>query len=230
MKSQQRRGPDGDRDFQYALRRHERRAQAQQETVQGAQLRCLLSRSIQDQQLMLHKKRFGDDCTGTARSHGPDRRDDQMSDQDEPIPHTANADRPWPELQGYETSRQLRQTFNSPWSRSRAPRSRTPRVIPPMRSWLSSQSPPSARCHAPLPGCLLAYIGEYRHFASGAGSRGGNYLIPCFGTTRNHGVTADLDSVTPHLRPWCGAPRDVNPEHSDANPRKWWRRVASSYR
>lgn len=39
-----------------------------------------------------------------------------MSDQDEPIPHTANADRAWRELQGDETSRQLRQTFNSPWS------------------------------------------------------------------------------------------------------------------
>ncbi len=42
MKSQQRRGPDGDRDFQYALRRHEHSAQAQQDTVQGAQLRCRL--------------------------------------------------------------------------------------------------------------------------------------------------------------------------------------------
>ena len=72
MKSQQRRGPDGDGDFQYALRRHEHCAQAQQDTVQGAQLRCLLSRSIQDQQLMLQKKRFGNDRAGTAGSHGSD--------------------------------------------------------------------------------------------------------------------------------------------------------------
>src|SRR5579862_5632340 len=51
--------------------------------------RCLLSSSVQDQQLMLQKKRFGDDCAGTPRSHSPDRRDDEMSDQDEPIPHAA---------------------------------------------------------------------------------------------------------------------------------------------
>lgn len=102
MKSQQRRGPDGDREFQYALRRHEHCAQAQQDTVQGAQSRCLLSRSIQDQQLMLQKKRFGNDCAGTAGSRGSDRRDDQMSHQDEPIPHTANDDRAGRKLQDYE--------------------------------------------------------------------------------------------------------------------------------
>jgi hypothetical protein len=33
---------------------------------------------------MLQKKRFGDDRTGPARSYGPDRRDDQMSDQYQP--------------------------------------------------------------------------------------------------------------------------------------------------
>jgi len=102
MKSQQRRGPDGDGEFQYALRRHEHCAQAQQDTVQGAQLRCLLSRSIQDQQLMLQKKRFGNDCAGTAGSHGSDRRDHQMSHQNEPIPHTANDDRAGRKLQDYE--------------------------------------------------------------------------------------------------------------------------------
>jgi hypothetical protein len=51
---------------------------------------------------MLQKKRLGDDCAGTAGSHGPDRRDDQMSHQDEPIPHTANDDRAWRKLQDYE--------------------------------------------------------------------------------------------------------------------------------
>jgi hypothetical protein len=51
---------------------------------------------------MLQKKRFGDDCAGTAGSHGPDRRDDQMSYQDEPIPHPANDDRAGRTLQGYE--------------------------------------------------------------------------------------------------------------------------------
>jgi hypothetical protein len=51
---------------------------------------------------MLQKKRFGDDCAGTAGSHGPDRRDDQMNYQDEPIPHTANDDRAGRTLQGYE--------------------------------------------------------------------------------------------------------------------------------
>ena len=45
---------------------------------------------------------------------------------------------------------------------------------------------------------LLAYIGDYRHFVLGGGRRGGNYVIPCFGTTRNHGLAAELDSVTPH--------------------------------
>jgi len=42
---------------------------------------------------MLQKKRFGNDCAGTARSDGPDRCYDQMSYQDEPIPHAANHDR-----------------------------------------------------------------------------------------------------------------------------------------
>ena len=40
MKSQQRRGPDGNRDFQYALRRHEYRTQTQQDTVEGVERRC----------------------------------------------------------------------------------------------------------------------------------------------------------------------------------------------
>ena len=102
MKSQQRRGPDGDGEFEYALRRHEHCAQAQQDSVQCAEPRRLLSRSIQDQQLMLQKKRLGDDCAGTAGSHGSDRRDDQMSHQDEPIPHTANNDRAGRKLQDYE--------------------------------------------------------------------------------------------------------------------------------
>ncbi len=51
---------------------------------------------------MLQKKRYGDDCAGTAGSHGPDRRGDQISHQDEPIPHTANDDRAWQKLQDYE--------------------------------------------------------------------------------------------------------------------------------
>jgi hypothetical protein len=42
---------------------------------------------------MLQKKRFGNDCAGTARSHGPENRDDQVSHQDEPIPHAGNDDR-----------------------------------------------------------------------------------------------------------------------------------------
>jgi hypothetical protein len=52
---------------------------------------------------MLQKKRFGSDCGGTAGSHGSDRRDDQMSHQDEPIPHAANNDRAGGKLQDYET-------------------------------------------------------------------------------------------------------------------------------
>jgi hypothetical protein len=51
---------------------------------------------------MLQKKRFGNDCAGTAGSHGSDRRDDQVSHQDEPIPHTANDDRAGRKLQDYE--------------------------------------------------------------------------------------------------------------------------------
>jgi hypothetical protein len=39
---------------------------------------------------MLQKKRFGDDCAGTSRSHDLDDRDDQVSHQDEPIAHAAN--------------------------------------------------------------------------------------------------------------------------------------------
>jgi hypothetical protein len=65
----------------------------EQDAVEGAELRRLLSRSIQDQQLLLQEKRFGDDGAGTARTHDPDRRDDQVSHQNEPIAHTANDDR-----------------------------------------------------------------------------------------------------------------------------------------
>ena len=39
---------------------------------------------------MLQKKRFGDDYAGTARSHDPDDRDDQVSHHDDPIAHAAN--------------------------------------------------------------------------------------------------------------------------------------------
>jgi len=39
---------------------------------------------------MLQEKRFGNDCASTARSDGPNSSYDQMSYQDEPIPHTAN--------------------------------------------------------------------------------------------------------------------------------------------
>lgn len=92
MKAQQRRGPDGDRDFQHALRRNEHRAQAQQDSDQCAERRRLHSRSVQNQQLMLQKARFGDDCAGTGRGHGPDRRDNEMSHQGEPIPQAANND------------------------------------------------------------------------------------------------------------------------------------------
>ena len=51
---------------------------------------------------MLQKKRFGNDRAGTAGGHGSDRRDDQMSHQDEPIPHAANDDGAWRKLQGYQ--------------------------------------------------------------------------------------------------------------------------------
>lgn len=50
VESQQRRGPDRDRDFQDALRCHEYRTQTKQGSVQGTQPRRLLSRAIQDQQ------------------------------------------------------------------------------------------------------------------------------------------------------------------------------------
>jgi len=42
---------------------------------------------------VLQKKGFGDDRAGAARSHGSDRRDDQMSHQDDPFPHAVNDDR-----------------------------------------------------------------------------------------------------------------------------------------
>jgi hypothetical protein len=93
VESQQRRGPDCDRDFQDALRGYEYRTRTQQDSVQGAQPRGLLSRTVQDQQLMLQEKRFGNDGAGTAWGDGPDRCYDQMSYEDEPIPHTANDDR-----------------------------------------------------------------------------------------------------------------------------------------
>jgi hypothetical protein len=59
--------------------RQEYRTQTQQDAVQGTERRGSLTRSIQDQQLMLQKERFGDDRAGTSRSHGPNSRDDQVS-------------------------------------------------------------------------------------------------------------------------------------------------------
>jgi hypothetical protein len=57
--------------------------QTKQEAVQGPQRRGLLSRTVQNQKLMRQKKRFGNDCAGTAGSDGPDRCYDQMSYQEE---------------------------------------------------------------------------------------------------------------------------------------------------
>jgi hypothetical protein len=37
------------------------------------------------------------------------------------------------------------------------------------------------------------------NFATAGGNRGGEYSIPCFGTTANHYDRSDLDSVTPHI-------------------------------
>ena len=62
-------------------------------TRSKAQPRGLLSRTVQDQHLMLQQKRFGNDGAGTAWGEGPDRCYAQMSYEDEPIPHTANDDR-----------------------------------------------------------------------------------------------------------------------------------------
>jgi hypothetical protein len=41
---------------------------------------------------MLQKKRFGDDRAGTPRDNDPDDRDDQVSQQDEPIAQALNDD------------------------------------------------------------------------------------------------------------------------------------------
>ena len=57
----------------------------------------------------------------------------------------------------------------------------------------------SIRFQVPHRKCLRAFISGYRHFVSGGGSRGGNYVIACFGTMRNRGLTDELDSVTPHI-------------------------------
>jgi hypothetical protein len=60
--------------------------------------------SCEDQQLMLEKKRFGDDGAGTSRSHDLDDRDDQVSHQDEPIAHAANNGRSWRRSQVYNSA------------------------------------------------------------------------------------------------------------------------------
>ena len=52
---------------------------------------------------MLQKKGFDNDCAGTARRHGPDRRDNEMSYQDEPILHAVNNDWGWWRSQGYDS-------------------------------------------------------------------------------------------------------------------------------
>jgi len=57
-----------------------------------------LSRSIQDQQLVLEKQGFGP-ARAPLGSHGPDRRGDEMNDQGEPIAHAANNVWSWPRSQ-----------------------------------------------------------------------------------------------------------------------------------
>src|SRR5688572_24425737 len=49
-----------------ALPAHEKRAQAGDDTIRGTQVGGTLSTTIEDQQLMLHRRGFGDDGTNSA--------------------------------------------------------------------------------------------------------------------------------------------------------------------
>ena len=61
VKAQHCRGFDDDGDFQQTARSNEHCAQAQQDVVRWVEPRRLPSRSLQNQQLMFQKKRFGND-------------------------------------------------------------------------------------------------------------------------------------------------------------------------
>ena len=66
MESQNRRWSQDDRRAEHAGRAHEQRTHAGQDPIRWAEIRRPVSRAIENEQLLLDQKRFGDDRPQTA--------------------------------------------------------------------------------------------------------------------------------------------------------------------
>ena len=58
----------------------EKSAQARDDTICGTQVRCALSTTIEDQQLMPNQRGFGNNGAESPRPRQPDNSDDQMNE------------------------------------------------------------------------------------------------------------------------------------------------------
>ena len=68
-------------------RAHEERTHAGEDTVRCAEIRRAVSRAIENEQLLLDQKRFGDDRPQTAGAQQPSEGGDQVDEQDEQVAH-----------------------------------------------------------------------------------------------------------------------------------------------
>ena len=87
MESQDRRRSQDDGRAEHAGRAHEERTHAGEDTVRCAEIRRAVSRAIENEQLLLDQKRFGDDRPQTARAQQPSEGGDQVDAQDEQVAH-----------------------------------------------------------------------------------------------------------------------------------------------
>ena len=78
--------PD-DRRAEHAGRAHEQRTHAGQDPIRWAEIRRPVSRAIENEQLLLDQKRFGDDRPQTAGAQQPRKGGDQVDEQDEQVVH-----------------------------------------------------------------------------------------------------------------------------------------------
>ena len=87
MESQNRRWSQDDRRAEHAGRAHKERTHPGQDPIRCAEVRRPLTRAIENQQLLLDQKRFGDDRPQTAGAQQPRKGGDQMNEQDEQVAH-----------------------------------------------------------------------------------------------------------------------------------------------
>ena len=87
MESQDRRWSEYDGHAEHAGRAHEQRTHAGEDPIRWAEIRRSVSRAIENEQLLLDQKRFGDDRPQTAGAHEPSQGGDQVDEQDDRVAH-----------------------------------------------------------------------------------------------------------------------------------------------